>query len=128
MKYEVLRDCFVGGKYFQKDTTCELPDDFEKSPKNFRLIDGELPIAQEKPPEDALTFAQIATKRPTITSGVVSPPKPDIPLNTKATIIEKVADEELPLYVSDKPPKPKKKRRLRTNASNKEVKTNVSCN
>ncbi len=41
MQYLVLRDCYVGEVFRRQGDTVELPDDLEKSEKNFTLIGGE---------------------------------------------------------------------------------------
>lgn len=38
MQYLALRDCFVEDRYHRKGEVYELPDDFPKYEKNFRLV------------------------------------------------------------------------------------------
>ena len=40
MQYICLRDCYVGEVFWARGTVCELPDDLDKSPKNFQLMEG----------------------------------------------------------------------------------------
>ena len=38
MQYKVLRDCYVNDRLWFAGSTVELPDDMEKSPKNFEPV------------------------------------------------------------------------------------------
>ena len=52
MKYLCLRDCFVGGIYWVKGKVYELPDELEKSPKNFKALEEaktEEPVKTSEP-------------------------------------------------------------------------------
>ena len=41
MDYEVLRNCYIGDRYYAKGKITKLPDDIKKSEKSFRLVGAE---------------------------------------------------------------------------------------
>lgn len=47
--YYVLRNCFTGDRYYAQGSVVDLPPDLEKSPKNFRAVDGEAPTTPAEP-------------------------------------------------------------------------------
>jgi len=52
MNYICLRDCYVGDRFRRQGEIYDLPDDMEKSPKNFRLVgEPEPESTPEAPPE-----------------------------------------------------------------------------
>jgi len=89
-RFRVLRDCFVGGRYFVKDTVVDLPGDLEKSPKNFQLMDENALVVEKQ--SGGTTYAEMASKMPAISSDVGASPHKEL---------DEVADE-LPLYISKK--------------------------
>ncbi len=50
MSYLVLRNCYINDKYFAKGQAVKLPEDFPKSPKNFKLMKH-----QDEPVKENLT-------------------------------------------------------------------------
>ena len=94
MSYLVLRNCFVGGRYYAKGTTCELPDTLEKSPKNFQEIAEGKTTPQKSAEFIPVALSQIASKQATITSEVI-----DVVENTPLVTEQ---GEESPLYISKK--------------------------
>lgn len=80
MKYLCLRKCYVGDYLYEKGEVYDLPDSLEKSPKNFQSL--------EKKAEPAIS--EVATEE-------------------KQTEDEQIGSEDAPLYVSDKPPKKKRR-------------------
>jgi hypothetical protein len=75
MKYEVLRDCYTGERFYRKGDFYELPDDMLKFEKNFKLVDGQA----EPLPEQAIEVVE------EVTSAI--PPEPakeaELPIKTK---------------------------------------------
>lgn len=53
MQYICLRDCFVNDRLHSKGEVYELPDDFPKSEKNFKLLSG-APESTTDPTEGSL--------------------------------------------------------------------------
>ena len=48
MKYICLRDCFVDSRFWHEGRTYDLPDDMQKTLKNFKLV-NEPESPMEKP-------------------------------------------------------------------------------
>ena len=52
MQYLCLRDCYVNDRFWQKGEAYELPDEMEKSEKNFKLVEPQPitePVTTETP-------------------------------------------------------------------------------
>jgi len=122
MNYLVLRDCFVGGSYYVKGTVCDIPDNVEKSPKNFKPLDGNGDINLNKPAisNEPKTLYDIAQMKPNIIGQEDTihwqPEEPEMPESPKdfEEFIENTeggVDDEPPLYVSDKPKRGRPKKR-----------------
>lgn len=110
MKYIVLRDCFVGGIYYAKGSICDIPDNIEKSPKNFRPL-NESENANTKPAISDVpkTLYDIAQTKPDI----IGQELPEEPKDFEEFVanIEDETKDDPPLYVSDKPKRGRPKKR-----------------
>ena len=74
-KYLCLRDCFVGDRYFAKDTVWDLPDNLEKSPKNFQLV-GDNTVKEPEPTPAPLS--EVTGALEPVRNGVVMTPEPEV--------------------------------------------------
>lgn len=96
-QYFVLRDCFVGDRYYHQGSIVDLPPDLEKSPKNFRAVDE--PPAPITPAEPVMAIQQAPE------------PQNDEPVGVSEPELDY---DNAPVYISDKvkkekSPKQKKK-------------------
>ena len=102
-KYNVLRDCFCTDRFFYGGTIMELPAGSDKQyPKNFQLIE-EIPTVTHPIATGEQYLESVTTVSAPMTVGDVTVSTPFFRDTTE--------EEEPPLYVSDKPPKPKAKKK-----------------
>lgn len=102
-KYNVLRDCFCQDRFYYGGTIMELSPGLDKEyPKNFKLIE-EIATVTHPIATGEQYLESVTTVSAPITVGDITVSTPFFRDTTE--------EEEPPLYVSDKPPKPKAKKK-----------------
>jgi len=102
-KYQVLRDCACEDRFFYGGSVMDLIDGLDvKYPKNFKLIE-EIPTVTHPVATGEQYLESVTTAS---TPMAVEDVRVSTPFFNDAT-----EEEEPPLYVSDKPPKPKAKKK-----------------
>ena len=98
-KYKILRDCYATDRFFYGGTIMDLADGLDKEfPKNFQLIE-EIATVTHPVATGEMYRESVTTVSAPITVGDITVSTPFFRDTTE--------EEESPLYVSDKPPKPK---------------------
>ena len=86
MKYLCLRNCYTGEQLYYGGTVYDLPDAMRKSEKNFRPLSADAVVAEPEVVEVITPVAEEPGEGPPLAGETV---------------------EVAPLYLSDKPPKSK---------------------
>jgi hypothetical protein len=103
MKYLCLRVCFVSGSLWQKGAIYDLPDEMNKDPKNFQPVE-----VLEKAKESLESGAEMPKG---VDRGKLEDAVNLYSESTQTDNTEPEQVEEPEVYVSDKPKKPRKKKK-----------------